>query len=269
MKKLVCLAVLLGVAGALFAQSADSVDVFAYNASQLAARFNGKTRDDVVRAASAVPAYEATVTAANAVPYHVVRYGKPTQDYRVFVFKSSGQQPLLGVADNMPSVLALNKKYQLTLALAEQEFARRMPQSFMTTVQDVARSATYRVYQNGNEFYLFENGLLTRTFTNAQDFSAFMAAITASNSAVTAQQAQQQTVWEQAQQVPNAEDNIPRYYYNSWGGIVVGGPGYGYRRPHRHTHKKEPVALQPLTPSGPPAGTVLIRDIDGKYMNYK
>ena len=268
MKKSICLAVLLGLAGALFAQPADSVDVFAYNASQLAARFQDTTRDGVVRAASAVPAYEATLTAANGVPYHVVRYGKLSQDYRMFVFKSNGSQPLLGVADNASGVLALNKKYQLTLPLAEQEFARRMPQSFMTTVQDVARSATYRVYQNGNEFYLFENGLLTRSFANAQDFSAFMAAITASNSAVTAQQAQQ-TAWEQAQQVPNAEDNTPRYYYNTWGAVVVGGPGYGYRRPHHHTHKKEPVALQPLTPSGPPAGTVLIRDIDGKYMNYK
>lgn len=200
MKKLLLAGFLLvGPWGAtLCAQpAARNVAVLAYSADQLAAQFAGQTRKSVVAAINTVPASEQVYAAPDGKEYEVLRYGGAHGDYRMFLFDFTLPQPLIGVADSPRGVQAFNEKYGLNIPVTEQTLARGIG-AFLTTVNDVANNAQYQVYQNNGEFLLFQNGQLVRTFYNAQDYSAFMATVTAANSAYAARQAEEQTALEQA-----------------------------------------------------------------------
>ncbi len=283
MKKLLLAVLLLCPLGAVvFAQDTANVAVLAYSADQLAAKFNGQNRKQIVTAISTVPTYEQTFTAPDGTEYEVVRYGKMSDEYRVFLYQFKWPQVLVGVADSPKGVLALNEKYQINIPLSQQDMTRHMRSPMITTVTDVANNIEYQAYQNGNEFYLFQNGLLVQTFDNAQDYSAFMAALTASNSSYAAQQAQQQTALEQAQINQQNNRYARTYYYGpSLGTVVVGGILWNSRHhrhhhahrqapqpPHAHRPQPRPGRLAPLRPSGPPAGTHFMRDVNGKFMRH-
>ena len=290
MKKLILTALLLTPFGAaVFAQTAQ-VAVLAYSADELAAKFAGKTRKEIVSAITTIPVYEKTFTSADGTEYEAVRYGKTNQDYRLFLYQFKWPQPLVGVVENAKGILTLNERYQINIPLSEQDIAAHTNAS-LTTVQDVANGSVYNVYQNGNEFLLFQNGVLVKSFDNAQDYTAFMATVTASNAAYTAQQAEQQTALEQARLNQQASQNYvttTRYYYNPIGTVLLGGlvwsAVHGWHRPHyvhpaprpapHHMHSAPRPAphrnnrLPALKPSGPPAGTHFMRDVDGKFMRH-
>jgi len=288
MKKLLLTALLLNPLGAVvFAQTAD-VAVLAYSADELAAKFAGKNRKEIASSITTIPVYEKTFTSINGTEYEVVRYGKTSQDYRLFLYKFKFPQPLVAVVDNAKGIMALNQRYQIDIPLTEQDIASHTSAS-LNTVQDVATGSTYNVYQNGSEYLVFQNGVLVRSFDNAQDYAAFMATVTASNSAYAAQQAQEQTALEQArlnQQTSQNYVTTTRYYYNPVGTILFGGlvwsAIHGWHRPHHVHHQPAPPpvraqghrppsrghALPPLKRSGPPAGTPLMRDVDGKFMRH-
>ena len=290
MKKILLVTLLLCVAwlpGA--AQSADDgVAVFAYSADQLAARFAGKTRKEVLYTVNTVSSLDTTVQSSHGTEYALVRYGKQGDDFRIFLFEFKIPQKLVAVADSVKGVLALNEKYGLTISLSEKEFAAQAPQTFLTTVTDVANNRTYTAYQSGDTYLLFQNGTLRRTFSDGHEFSAYMAALSAANSSYAAQQAEEQTQLEaaqlQAQQQANNQRTVVRSYSvvpSLLGTAMVGGlvwGGINYARHHHHRHHARPApppphhphpraGLPPLKSSGSPAGTPLIRDVNGKYMN--
>ena len=286
MKKLILSVLLLNPLGAaVFAQTAD-VAVLAYSADELAAKFAGKNRKEITASITTIPVYEKTFTSANGTEYEAVRYGKTNQEYRLFLYKFKFPQPLVGVVENAKGILALNERYQIDIPLTEQDIAAHTNAS-LTTVQDVSNGSVYNVYQNGNEYLLFQNGVLVKSFDNAQDYTAFMATVTASNAAYTAQQAQQQTALEQAQlaqQTSPTYVRTTRYYYNPVGTVLFGGlvwsAIHGWHRPVHHYHHAHHAAppphqpqprrqgLAPLKPSGPPAGTPLMRDVNGKLRRH-
>lgn len=276
MKKLILAVCLLAPMGAYAAQPAANVAVLAYSADELAAKFAGKNRKDVVAAITTIPVYEQTFTAADGTEYEAVRYGKTNQDYRLFLYKFAWPQPLVGVAENAKGILALNARYQIDIPLSEQDIARNTSAATLSTVTDVGNNRTYNVYQNGSEFLLFHNGVLVQQFDNAQDYAAFMATLTASNSAYAAEQAQQQTALE------NARLDQQKTYYSRprsyWAPVVgtalLGGLIWGsvyHHNHHRHHHhvapRPNPGHLKPLRPGGPPRGTPLIRDVNGRFMH--
>lgn len=240
MKKLL-LAVLLfsPLGGALCAQPTRNVAVLAYSADQLAAQFAGQTRKSVVASINTVPAFEQVYTAQDGKEYELVRYGGAHQDYRQFLFEFKLPQVLVGVADNPQGILAFNEKYGLNIPVTQQSYARNTG-AFLTTVQDVANGTEYQVYQNNGEFVLFQNGQAVRSFATAQEYQAFMATITASNSAYAAEQAQQQTALEQARLAQ--EQNNTRYVRRTSyvapviGGLLVGGLAWDIVRWTRHGH---------------------------------
>ena len=242
MKKLI-LAVLLftPLGGTLCAQTAGrNVAVLAYSADQLAAQFAGQNRKSVVAAINTVPASEQVYTGTDGKEYELVRYGGAHQDYRQFLFEFKLPQPLVGVADSPKGIMAFNEKYGLNIPVTEQSFARNTG-VFLTTVQDVANGANYQVYQNNGEFTLFQNGQLVRSFANVQEYQAFMATVTASNSAYAAQQAQEQTALEQARLAAQEQQNRQTYRRSSYvapviGGLLVGGLAWDIVRWTRHGH---------------------------------
>ena len=241
MKKLI-LAVLLfsPLGGTLCAQTAGrNVAVLAYSADQLAAQFAGQTRKNVVAAINTVPAFEQVYTGTDGKEYELVRYGGAHQDYRQFLFEFKLPQTLVGVADNPKGILAFNEKYGLNIPVTEQSFARNTG-VFLTTVEDVANGTQYQVYQNNGAFALFQNGQLVRNFATAEEYQAFMATVTAANSAYAAQQAQQQTALEQAR-LAQEEQNTKYVRRSSYvapviGGLLVGGLAWDIVRWTRHGH---------------------------------
>lgn len=290
MKKLLLTALLLNPLGAVvFAQTAD-VAVLAYSADELAAKFAGKNRKEITASITTIPVYENTFTSINGTEYEVVRYGKTNRDYRLFLYKFKFPQPLVAVVDNAKGIMALNERYQIDIPLTEQDIVAHTSAS-LNTVQDVSTGTTYNVYQNGDEYLVFQNGVLVRSFDNAQDYAAFMATVTASNSAYAAQQAQEQTALETARLNQASQNYVTttRYYYNPVGTVLFGGlvwsAIHGWHRPHHVHHRPAPPPLRahghrpptamhqghhlpPLKRSGPPAGTPMMRDVDGKFMRH-
>ena len=276
---------LLAPLGGFAAQPAADVAVLAYSADELAAKFAGKNRKEIVSAITTIPVYEKTFTAPDGTEYEAVRYGKTSQEYRLFLYKFKWPQPLVGVVENAKGILALNERYQINIPLTEQDMVRTTAAATLTTVTDVGSGRTYNVYQNGNEFLLFSNGVLVQQFDNAQEYAAFMATLTASNSAYTAQQAQEQTALEATRLDQQTSYTRSRSYWAPVvGTALVGGLLWGdiylhnRYRPHRPYYAApvpaprpvphhRPGHLKPLKPSGPPAGTPMMRDVNGKFMH--
>ena len=294
MKRILLVVLLLctvGLPGVAQSTADDGVAVFAYSADQLAARFAGKTRKEVLYTVNTVSSLDTTVRADSGQEYALVRYGKNSDDFRVFLFKFKIPQTLVAVADSVPGVLAMNEKYGLTIALTEKDFKTQAPQAYITTVTDVANNREYTAYQSGDNYLLFQNGVLKRTFTDSREFSAYMTTLAAANSSYAAEQARQQTQLEQARLAAEQYNNQRTVVRSNSivpavvGTALVGGllwTGINYSRHHHHHHHPHyvgpgprgpaphrPGYLPPLRPSGPPAGTPLIRGVDGKYMNRR
>lgn len=291
MKKLLLLTLLLsslGLPGVAQPTADDGVAVFAYSADQLAARFAGKTRKEVLYTINTVSSLDTTVTSTSGKEYALVRYGKSSDNFRVFLFEFKLPQKLLAVADDVKGVLALNEKYGINTPLTERDLTAQAPQTFITTITDVANNRQYTAYQSGDTYLLFQDGILKRTFTDSREFSAYMTTLAAANSSYAAQQAQEQTQLEQARLAAERANQrtvvrtsyVPAVLETAIvGGVVLG--GIHYARHHRHHphyarpvfpspshHHARPGYLPPLRPSGPPAGTPLIRDVNGRFMNH-
>ncbi len=250
MKKLLLAGVLLfALGGTLSAQATKrNVAVLAYTADQLAAQFAGSTRKEVVAAINTVPAAEQVLTAQDGKEYMLVRYGGAHQDYRQFLFEFKLPQTLLGVADNPAGIAAFNEKYGLSIAVTAQNLARNAG-AFLSTVADVANGTEYQVYQNGDEFLLFQNGQLVQTFYNVQEYQAFMATLTASNSAYAAQQAQEQTALEQARLAQQTRPVYRRSYVAPiLGTALVGGLVWSSINWHRHHYRPHHHGPAPRPP---------------------
>lgn len=255
------------VATAATRTDADEIPVFKRTAAQLISRLAGKSRFYVLFNANAVSTFDDTIYADNGARYVLVRYGQEGDNYRKFLFDEGGDQKLLAVADSPATVLAVNKKYNVNIGLTEKEFQQDYPKAVATTVTDAQNNKEYHSYQiSGPLFLLFDNGKLAYQFDSAQAFSAYMNTLSAANMGYAAQQAQQQTALEKARLSQTTSTRVEQPTYTT---LVVGGtvraPIYLPVVLSTGTARK----LPPLKPSGPPAGTVLMRDVDGKYMNYK
>lgn len=245
---------------------ADEIPVFKRTAAQLINRLAGKSRFYVMFNANVVASYDDTIYADNGAKYALVRYGQEGDNYRKFLFEDGGDQKLLAVADSPASVLAINKKYNVNIGLTEAEFKKSYPNAIFNTVTNAQNNKEYHSYQiAGPMFLLFENGKLAYQFDTPEAFSAYMNTLSAANMGYAAQQAKQQTALAQNRQTQNQGQAQLQTTYT----LVVGGtardPIYLPAIISTGTVRK----LPPLKPSGPPAGTVLMRDVDGKYMNYK
>ena len=291
MKKLLLLALVLcftGLPGAAQPSADDGVAVFSYNADQLAALFAGKTRKEVLYTVNTVSSLDTTVKSTSGKEYALVRYGKTNDDFRVFLFESNSPQKLVAVTDTVKGVLALDEKYGITINLPEKDFTAQAPQTYLTTITNVATNQIYTAYQSGNKYLVFQNGALKHTF-DSHEYAAFIATVSAANSSYQAEQARLQTQLEQERLAAQQQTNNQRTVVRSSssyivptilgtalvGGLVWNGIYWHNHRPHHHAQPgpgptpHRPGYLPPMRPSGSPAGTPLIRDVDGRYMNRR
>lgn len=291
MKKLLLFALVLcftGLPGAAQPSADDGVAVFSYNADQLAARFAGKTRKEVLYTVNTVSSLDTTVKSTSGKEYALVRYGRDSDDFRIFLFESNSPQKLITVADTVKGVLALNEKYGINAPLTEKALTAQAPQTYLTTITNMATNQVYTAYQSGDSYLVFQNGALKHTF-DSHEYAAFMATVSAANSGYQAEQARLQTQLEQerlAAQQASAQQNtvvvrsnpnpvVPFVLGAAVGGFLWNGVYWHNHHHHRHHHRAAPAPrpahragnLPPLQRSGAPAGTPLIRDVNGKYMN--
>ena len=255
------------VAPAATRTDVDEILVFKRTAAQLINRLAGKSRFYVMFNATAVASFDDTIYADNGAKYALVRYGQEGDNYRKFLFEDGGDQKLLAVADNAATVLAMNKKYNVNVGLTETEFKKSYPKAIFSTVTDAQNNKEYHSYQiAGPMFLLFENGKLAYQFDTPEAFSAYMNTLSAANMGFAAQQAKAQTALEKNRQNHITRPVQPQTTYTLVVGGTVRDPIY---LPTIISTSPVRRSLPPLKPSGPPAGTVLMRDVDGKYMNYK
>lgn len=255
-------------------QDPDEIPVMRRSATQLARRLANKGRFYVLLNANVVSTQDSTITAKDGTRYAYVRFGKDGSTYRKFLFEAGGDQKLVAVADSVPGVLQLNARYGVNIGPTETDFKRAYPTATVTVVKNEQENKEYHSYQiEGPVFLIFENGKLVQQFAQAEELAAFMQTIGAANTGVAAQQAKEQTELEKARLEEQAKHN--RRHRHSSGtrhkALVEGGTLEDQMYlPHvADPERYKDRELPPLTPSGPKAGTVLMRDVDGKYMNNK
>lgn len=255
------------VSPALTRTDADEIPVFKRTADQLMARLAGKSRFYVMFNAYVVATFDDIIYADNGTKYALVRYGQEGDNYRKFLFEEGGDQKLLAVADSAAGVLAINKKYNVNIGLTEAEFKKSYPNAVFNTVTDVQNGKEFHAYQiAGSLFLLFENGKLVYQFDTPEAFSAYMNTLSAANMGYAAQQAKQQTNLGKNRPNQAVQNSSQTTIYTP---LVVGGTARDRIYLPAILSTGTVRKLPPLKPSGPPAGTVLMRDVDGKYMNYK
>lgn len=249
-------------------KDADTIYIFKYNAKELTNRLAGKSRFYVLFNKDTDPSFEDTIYADNGAQYILVRFGQEGDKYRKFLFEEGGDQKLVAVADSTASVLAVNKKYGVNLGLTEKEFKKSYPNAIFTPVTNAQNGKEYHAYQAaGDSFVVFESGKLVYQFDNPQAFSAYMNTLSAANMGYAAQQAKEQTKLDKARQNQENQQAQPPSYTTLIIGGTVRNPIYLPSIVSTGTNRH---ALPPLKPSGPPAGTLLIRDpTTGKFINRK
>lgn len=254
-------------------QDPDEIPVMRRSATQLARRLANKGRFYVLLNANVVSTQDSTITAKDGTRYAYVRFGKDGSTYRKFLFEAGGDQKLVAVADSVPGVLQLNARYGVNIGPTENDFKRAYPNATVTVVKNEQENKEYHSYQiEGPVFLIFENGKLVQQFAQADELAAFMQTIGAANTGVAAQQAKEQTELEKARLEEQAKHN--RHHHSSGTrrkALVEGGTlnDQMYLPQVTHPEHYQGADLPALTPSGPKAGTVLMRDVDGKYMNNK
>lgn len=293
MKKLLLLALVLcftGLPGAAQFSANSGLDVFAYSADQLATRFAGKTRKEVLNTINKVRTPDTIVTSTSGKEYALVRYDEKGDIFRIFLFNLSGAQKLVAVADDAQSALAMEEKYGIKISLPAKEVAAPVavvqtpaavqtpvavqapvtaqtpaPQTYLTSITDMANNRTYTAYQSGDKYLVYRDGAQIHTFNN-HEYNAFMATIANANSNYQENLAQQQAnldrqraqleqerLW--AAQRANTQNTVvvrsnpvvPFLMGTAIGGLFWNGIWY-----HHHSHHHRAVAPAPHRPIGRP-----------------
>ncbi len=256
-------------------QDPDEIPVLRRSAAQLAKRLANKGRFYVLLNANVVSTQDNIITAKDGTRYAYVRFGKDGSTYRKFLFEAGGDQKLVAVADSVPDVLQLNARYGVNIGPTENDFKRAYPKAIVTTVKNEQENKEYHSYQiDGPVFLIFENEKLVQQFARANELAAFMQTIGAANTGVAAQQAKEQTELERVRLEEQARRNRNRHRHPArppHKALIEGGTveDQMYLPRVNNPERYQGADLEPLTPRGPEAGTVLMRDVDGKYMNNK
>lgn len=258
-------------AAATSTQDPDEIPIMRRSAAQLTKRLAGKSRFYVLFNANVVSTQDSVIRAKDGTRYAFVRFGKDGDAYRKLVFEAGGDQKLVAVADDVPSVLRINNMLKINIGPTENDFKKAYPAATVNVVKNEQENKEYHSYQiDGPIFLIFESGKLAQQFTNADELSAFMQTIGAANTGVAAQQAKEKTQLEKVRL--DRQARWARHHrLPASKALVEGGTLQDkmYLPQVANPAAYKGATLPPLTPSGPKAGTVLMRDVDGKYINNK
>ena len=191
--------------------------------------------------------------------YAFVRFGKEEGPYRKFLFEGEGDQTLLAVADDLDGTLSIFTRYGVNLEITPQAVQRAYPRVAATALTAADHAGEYTAYVlPDNRYLIFKNKMLERVFPTKEEYDAFTKDLATPKPAPVAAV---QTV-----QPPVAVAPRPRRVRKA---LVEGGTIEDKMTLPQVTDPSayDGAPLPPLTPSGPQAGTPLIRDVDGHYMN--
>ncbi len=234
----------------------NEIPVMRRTQQQLAKRLTNMSRFYLIFNADRVAAIDGYLTSSNGARYAFVSFGEETGPFRKFLFEPDGSQHFIAVTDNVAGLLDLNATYQINMGLHEEALRQAFPQAVATVVEDVKNNKTYHLYQiNDSWFLVFDNSSLVKQFATAQELEEFSQQIAVSNAALTAK--------------PLPLPTPPPHKHPRKALIEGGTIEDKINLPQVNNPEDYKVETPPLIPSGPKAGTVLLRDIDGKYMNNK
>ncbi len=150
------------------------IAIMQQSASQLLARLKGKNRFDVLFNANMPPTSDTITLAEDGKEYALVTFGNPKQNYRLFLFKSGIEQPLVAVAQDTNGKFEMYRNFGVNLGLTQQDFKQQYPQVEPTVILDVADKTPYNAYALPDSwFVIFNEDKPFRNFTSAADYERF------------------------------------------------------------------------------------------------
>lgn len=245
-------------------QDPNEIPVMRRTQQQLAKRLTNTSRFYLIFNADRVAAVDGYLTAPNGARYAFVSFGEETGPFRKFLFEPDGTQQFIAVTDNVAGVLELNAIYQINMGLHEEALHQAYPKAVATVVEDVKNNKKYHVYQIEDTWFLvFDNSSLVKQFSAAEELEEFTQQIVASNAALAPQPMP-------VPPPPVPPEHRKRSAKHRLKALITGGTTEDKMYlPQVNNPEDYKVDVPPLVPSGPQAGTVLLRDVDGKYMNNK
>ena len=261
----------------------SEIPVMRRSAAQLEKTLADKGRFYVLFNANVVSTIDTSLTGKDGTRYAFVQFGRDGENYRKFLFEGQGNQRLLAVADDVPGIVRLNTHYQINMPISEKDFKKAYPKAELTVAENEQDKKTYNTYQiNGPVFFVFAGGKLTGQFSQKAELSDYLKSVNAKLPEVPVVQQEksslppQEQEWERSRrQQPgrhgrNSPEDWERHHpYPPSKALVEGGT---VNDRMNLPHVADPSAyngpdLPPMIPSGLPSGAILIRDVDGKYMN--
>ncbi len=144
------------------------------SAAQLLARLKGKNRFDILFNANMPPTADTIVLADDRQEYALVTFGNPKQNYRLFLFKSGIEQPLVAVAQDLTGKIDIYRQFGVNLGLTEQDFKQEYPQVTPAVVVSVEDKLPYNIYQLPDSWFVaFKEEKPFRRFTSRTDYERF------------------------------------------------------------------------------------------------
>jgi hypothetical protein len=229
------------------------IAVWQKNEQQLSRLFKGKDRTFVLYSISSVSSADTVLTAENGTKYLFVRYGQDDRDYRKFLFDE--QERFLAAADNVETVLKLNRQYGINLGVNEADFATRFQdKTILTNVADFPNNRQYQVYQltakGTTSYFVFSDAKLQKIYPDENAYNEYMTSLSQKNKEwLSKRKAEEKTLAEKRQKEAAAKkaNQIPRRKALVSGGTVT---DQIYLPRARGV---DPIPA--LTPSTVPAGT--------------
>ena len=155
-------------------RDAAEIAVMRSSAAQLLSRLEGKNRFYVLFNANIAAASDAILSSEDGKEYAVVLFGNPKQNYRLFLFKSGVEQPLVAVAENTAQKLDMYRRFYVDVGVTEEDFKEAYAGVTPTVFTGAEDNTTYHAYEfKGPWFVVFKEGKPVRQFTQEQPFMLY------------------------------------------------------------------------------------------------
>ena len=241
---------------------ADGIWIWDKNEKQLNKLFKNKTREEILYTVTTVSSADLLLKSSNGTKYHYVRYGSDDGSYRKLLFDQKDH--FLACADNAASVISLNRRYGLSISTSESDFLYSFPDAIVTNLVDFTRDREWQIYQlvlpgkKETSYFLFCDGQLAQTFTDAKDYASYITQLSADNQQwLEEQQELQKKELEQLRQEKEQAIREERRKQRQYKALLEGGTLSDQLYMPRVLHPEKYPSL-PLIPSKQPAGTPVI-----------
>lgn len=155
-------------------RDASEIDIMNITAQQLMSQYAGKGRFYILFNANMPADIDTEITSEDGTEYALSAFGNEHKKYRILLFKSGLEQPLIAAADDLRSKLNMIQKYHIDLEVTEDEMKKSYPSVTPQEITGKEDEKTYLAYKlEGPLIVVFQSGKFIRQFNSEEAFTTY------------------------------------------------------------------------------------------------